>query len=114
MSKIDDQIKALLSKDELPFEADHSIQERLNYHLQLKTASSKVKQNSIVPFFSGLLATKLLGVKISLVAVMFFFFIGYKGLNTPSASFPVVDSINVSGPADTIGAFLCKDSLHVY
>lgn len=114
MSKLDNKITELFKKDELPFDADHSIQERLNYHLQLKTASAKVKQNSIIPFFGSLIATKFLGVKISMIVIVLFTYVGYNEINKPNLLFPVSDSINISTPIDTIGSLTNEDSLFIY
>ncbi len=114
MSEINNNISELIGKDELPFEVNDSIQQQLNYHMQLKNASSKVKQNSIIPFIGGLLTTKLLGVKISVVAVAMFAFVGYNEMNSPSSVFPLADTISVSKSIDSIASFSIDDSLMVY
>jgi len=114
MSKIDDKLNNLLSKDKLPFEASNAIQQQLNYHLQLKTASSKVKQNSVIPFLGGLLTTKLLGLKISVITVLLCTLIGYNQMNKPSSSFPLADTISISKSIDSIGSYSVDDSLMVY
>jgi hypothetical protein len=114
MLKSDNKLSQLLKNDELPFEVDTSILERLNYHLQLKTASSKVKQNSIFPFFGSLLTTKLLGFKVSVLAIAMFTYIGYNEMNKPNLSFPISDSVNVSKSIDSINSLSIDDSLIVH
>ena len=114
MSEIDNNISKLISKDELPFEVNKTVQQQLNYHLQLKMASSKVKQNSIIPFIGSLVTTKLMGVKISVIAVAMFALIGYNEINRPASTFPLADTISVSKSIDSIGAFSVDDSLMVY
>ncbi len=114
MSKSNNKLSELVKKDELPFEVDTSIQERLNYHLQLKMASAKVKQNSIFPFFGGLLTTKLLGFKVSLLAIAMFTYIGYNEMNKPNLSFPISDSVNISKSIDSTNSLLVDDSLIVH
>ncbi len=114
MSEINNTINNLIRKDELPFEVNSSIQQQLNYHLQLKTASSKVKQNAIIPFIGGLLSTKLIGLKVSILTVTLFAFIGYKQINNPSSIHPFADTTSTLKPIDSLGSILADDSLMVY
>lgn len=111
MNNIDNKLKQLLSKDELPFEADMAIQQQLNYHMQLKASSSKVKQNSFVPFLAGIFSAKLIGWKVSILSIAFFAMIGYKQINNNHSNFNYLDTANVSESVDTVGFSLCGDTL---
>jgi len=114
MFEFDDKIRELVGKDELPFEANSSIPQQLNYYYQLKMSSTKVKQNSIIPLLGSLFTTKILGVKISIVAIAMFALIGYNQINHPSSSPIYADTIDVSKPIDSVGLFSVDDSLIHY
>lgn len=110
MDKLNKNLENLIKKDELPFNPNPAIQNRLNYHLQLKNASSEVKQNSIVSILSVFFTSKLLGLKISLVSIAFFTFFGYQQINSPSDSLPILDTAYVSKPIDTASLLVPGDT----
>ncbi|MDF1547254.1 MAG: hypothetical protein P1P88_05500 [Bacteroidales bacterium] len=113
MIELDKNLQNLIANDELPFKADPSIQQRLNYHMQLKASRAQVKQNSLIPFLSGVFTSKLIGLKISLLTVALLF-IGYRQINHPSVSFSSADTAYVSRSIDTLNFQTTFDSLSIY
>ncbi len=113
MSDIDTKLRELLNKDELPFEADLSIQQRLNYHLQIKIASSEVKQNSVAAYLNEILSTKFIGWKVSILSIAFFILIGYRQINNNTSIYINNDTTNISKPVDTLGFYSTDDTVKI-
>lgn len=113
MMELDKNLQNLISNDELPFVVDPSIQQKLNYHMQLKASRARVKQNSLFPFFAGVFTSKLLGLKISLLTIALIF-IGYKQINNSSVSFSTADTSYVSKNIDTLNLKAGFDSLIIH
>ena len=111
MSDLDKKIKELLSNDKIPFEVDPAIQQRLNYQLQLKASSATIKQNSIFPFLATFFTTKLLGLKISVLTIVLFTFIGYKQINHPNSIYTGTDTASVYQSMDTLNNLAADDTL---
>jgi len=112
MSKTNKKLYDLIGNDELGFEADPAIQQRLNYHMQLMASKAQVKQNSLFPLFGGIFTAKLLGLKISMLAVAVFMIIGYNQVNRPTAIFSTADTVYVQKNIDTLSYQSLSDSLN--
>lgn len=110
MDRLDKNMEDLIKKDELPFVPNPAIQNRLNYHLQLKSTSSQIKQNSVLSILSVFFTSKLLGIKISVLSIAFFAYFGFQQMNTPAVNLPILDTAFVSRPLDTSGLFIPSDT----
>ena len=110
MLEINKNISDLIQNDQLPFEPDPAIEIRLLNHLQLKAAYSKPRQNMIMPIFTGFLTSKLLELKIGVVAAIMIGFIGFKQLNNQSNKITVTDTCSVNLKGDSIGYLQVMDS----
>ncbi|MCG8699314.1 MAG: hypothetical protein MI922_14760 [Bacteroidales bacterium] len=103
-------IQELVNNDTLNFEADPKIQNRLRYHLQLKSASSKIRMNSFTPTLSSILNMKTLVWKIGLATVMLLAVFSYRQTQNNGFYFTGNDSIVVNQITDSSVYKLENDS----
>ena len=78
MANFDKHIQELINNDQLGFEADPAIHQRLEYHMLLKSPYNKTSMNSIIPKFKVLGFGKQWIWKLAVVGMLIFFFIGYQ------------------------------------
>jgi len=110
MSHLDATLKDLIQNDKLQFEADPAIKLRLMNHLQAKIGSSFPRQNMIMPFFTGFLSAKLIGLKVGVIASVLIAFIGFKQMNNQSNKTILTDTCSVFEKNDTVGLLKGIDS----
>lgn len=111
MSETDKKLHNLIMNDELGFEANPAIQQRLNYHMQLMATKAPVKQNSLIPLLGGIFTTKFFGLKISMLAVLLFVIIGYNQISRPTLIYSTADTVYVQKNIDTLSYQSTTDSL---
>jgi len=92
----------ILKNDKLDFEANPGIEQRIMYHYQLKSASSKIKKNQIIPFFDSLFNSKYVGIKIGLAGLLVVLAFGLKQINAPK---------EISIQTDTVAAINIHDTV---
>jgi|GEM_PF-5817316 hypothetical protein len=111
MIEIDTIIKDLIQSDKLHFEPDPSIELRLKNHLQMKISSSPTKQNMLLPFFTGFLSSKLIGLKLSIMVALIIGFAGLRQINHQENKTFATDTCNVNSISDSIGYMEVMDSI---
>ena len=103
----------ILKKDQLTFDADPGVEQRLMYHYQLKAGSSQEKSNSIFPFADNIFSVKFIGLKIGLVSLFALFLIGYHQFNTPKEIEVNTDTASISHQHDTLCSLIATDSISI-
>jgi hypothetical protein len=114
MLELNNPFSEILKNDRLPFEADPSIEQRLMYHFQFKTASSKIKRNQSIPFVERLFSTRLIGLKIGLATLLVVLALGFKQFNSPKQISLQADTASVYNTHDTVSSIPSSDSISVY
>ena len=112
MDNFEKHISSQLQNDKLHFSADPAIQDRLMYHMQLKSSKSTVHKNQILPFLDVLFAPKLLVWKLGIVAVLLISSISYNYYRPDASIIQVADSTRIFSSIDTTN-ILFKDTLSV-
>jgi len=97
MKNFDKYIQEQIRTDELNFQANSDIQQKLTQRLQANAANNELRRNQIIPFTGKYMVWKI-GVAAMLVAA----FIGYKQVNTPSILQHYADSTKVWNTSDTL------------
>ena len=113
MDNFEKYITTQIQNDELNFSADSAIQDRLMYHMQLKSASSNVRKNHFLPSFSGLIATKFIAWKLGIAAILLVSFMGYNQFQQESSYTIASDTTQILNAIDTTN-ILIKDSIVQY
>lgn len=110
MLEIDATIKDLIQNDRIDFEPNPAIKIRLKNHLQMKIGSSVLKQNSMLPFFTGFLSTKLIGFKVGVITALIIGIVGLRQFNNQSGKIITTDTCFVNEKTDSIGYLKVMDS----
>jgi hypothetical protein len=113
MSELNKSFSELLKSDSLHFEVNPSIEHRLMYHFQLKTASSKIKRNHVVPFLDNLFSSRYVGLKIGLATLLIALAIGFRQLNAPKEINLQADTAAVFNFHDTLSFIPSNDSVSI-
>ncbi len=110
MDDFEKHIFTQIQNDQLNFNADSAIQERLMYHMQLKSAKTTVRKNLILPSLGALFTSKLLVWKLSFATMILISFMGYKQFNQNTSLIQYRDTAQVINAIDTTN-ILIKDSI---
>lgn len=113
MDNFEKYITTQVQNDELNFTADKGIQERLMYHMQLKSASSNVRKNQFLPSFSVLIASKFIAWKLGIATILIASFMGYNQFQQESKYTIASDTTQILNAIDTTN-ILIKDSIVRY
>lgn len=113
MDNFEKHISSQLQNDKLPFSADPAIQDRLMYHMQLKSSKSAMHKNQILPFLDVLFAPKLLVWKLGIVAVLLISSISYNYYQPDAGIIQVADSTRIIISSIDTTNILFKDTLSV-
>ena len=106
-------LEEFLKNDQLRFEADPGIEQRLMYRYQLKAGSSKEKRNSVFPFADNIFTLKFIGLKLGIVSLFIIFLIGYHQFNAPKEIEVSTDTASISHQHDTLCSLIAGDSISV-
>jgi len=110
MDNFEKHISSQLQNDKLSFGADAAIHDRLIYHMQVKSAKSAVRKNSLIPIINGLFTNRFLSVKIGVAAMLLISFMGYKQMNQNNSFIQLSDTVQVINNLDTV-EYTLKDSI---
>lgn len=112
MDNFEKHISEQIQIDSLPFEADQAIHDRLMYHMQLKSAQTRVRRNALLPSLALLLSSKFIALKLGAIVAIFIFFMGYQQMNQQSSLVQFSDTAQVIQNIDTT-QFAIEDSLRI-
>jgi hypothetical protein len=112
MKSFEKHIGEQIKNDKLPFEEDPAIHRRLMYHMELLSARSEIRRNSVLPFMNILFSQKPILWKAGIVAIIIAFFIGTNPYKNSSVTSIVADSTQTIKSIDTTSIFF-KDTLTI-
>jgi hypothetical protein len=104
----------IIKHDNLKFDANPAIEQRLMYHFQLKTASNHINKNHIFSFITELLKPRFVGIKIGLASLLVVALIGYNQINTPEEINLKTDTASVSLAHDSLCYKASNDSVLIH
>jgi len=111
MDNFEKHISSQIQNDKLDFIADSAIEDRLMYHMQLKSAKSAVRKNQIIPLFTALLATKLIAWKLGIASILLISFISYNQFQQEANYSIASDTAQILNVIDTTNVLITDSTV---
>lgn len=111
MDNIDNILESNIQNDKLNSKPSEAVFNHLRNQMLIRSAASRIKQNSFIPPFTSIVGKRNLAWKISVAAVLLVSFMGIKQINNNSLYIQSADSTQVQQNLDTLNFQLVDSSL---
>lgn len=110
MENFNDILATHIQNDKLKSKPSDLVFNELRNQMLINAATTKTKQNSIIPPFSSIVGNKYVAWKISVAAVLLISFMGIKQINKNNLYIQSADSTQVKQSLDTLNIQLVDSS----